>query len=129
MATEREKIYECEVKRRRVRAGGGYEPFWKVKTLAEALADLDTEFRCKDCGGAVKVLGKHGKPGTVPFVEHKDPSDAAYCISGMGFLKSTDGRVSRVSHHPVLLRKRVAVALPVPLPARVPVALSAQGAA
>ena len=31
MAVEREKIYECEVKRRRVKAGGGYEPFWKVK--------------------------------------------------------------------------------------------------
>ena len=38
MAVEREKFYECEVKRRRVRASGGYEPFWKVKTIAEALA-------------------------------------------------------------------------------------------
>jgi hypothetical protein len=35
--TEREKFYECEVKRRRVRASGGYEPFWKVKAIAEAL--------------------------------------------------------------------------------------------
>ncbi len=49
MAVEREKIYECEVKRRRVKAGGGYEPFWKVKNVAAALVDNDTEFRCKDC--------------------------------------------------------------------------------
>jgi len=34
MAVEREKIYECEVKRRRVKVGGGYEPFWKVKPVA-----------------------------------------------------------------------------------------------
>ena len=45
MAVEREKIYECEVKRRRVKVGGGYEPFWKVKPVAVALADSDTEFR------------------------------------------------------------------------------------
>jgi len=49
MAVEREKIYECEVKRRRIKAGGGYEPFWKVKPVADALVDNDTEFRCKDC--------------------------------------------------------------------------------
>jgi hypothetical protein len=104
MAAEREKIYECEVKRRRVKLGGGYEPFWKVKTLVEALADADTEFRCKDCGGAVKLLGRNGKAGTVPFVEHKDPSDAAFCSSGLLFRKSTDGREARLSPHPVRLR-------------------------
>jgi hypothetical protein len=49
MATpEREKFFSCEVKRRRVRATGGYEPFWKIKDIAEALVDEDTEFRCKD---------------------------------------------------------------------------------
>ena len=104
MAAEREKIYECEVKRRRVRAGGGYEPFWKIKTLVDALADLDTEFRCKDCGGAVKLLGRNGKAGTVPFVEHKDQADAAFCLSGLAFRKSTDGREARMSPRPVLLR-------------------------
>ena len=41
MAIEREKFYECEVKRRRVRASGGYEPFWKVKNVAVALSDSD----------------------------------------------------------------------------------------
>ena len=47
MATaEREtKLYELEVKRRRVKAGGGYEPFWKTKKVSDALIDLDTEFR------------------------------------------------------------------------------------
>src|SRR5438094_798104 len=37
MAVERERFYECEVKRRRVRAAGGYEAFWKVKPIAMAL--------------------------------------------------------------------------------------------
>ncbi len=56
MAVEREMFLECEVKRRRVSAKGGYEPFWKVKPIAEALVDEDTEFRCMSCGGAVKVF-------------------------------------------------------------------------
>jgi hypothetical protein len=46
MAAEREKMFECEVRRRRVKAGGGYEPYWKVKNVAVALSDADTEFRC-----------------------------------------------------------------------------------
>jgi hypothetical protein len=101
MAVEREKIYECEVKRRRTKEGGGYEPFWKVKTVAAALADEDTEFRCKDCGGAVKLLGKNSKTGGQPYVEHKDAADAEYCANGMGFRKATDGREARMSEHPV----------------------------
>ena len=64
MAAEREtKLYECEVKRRRVKSGGGYEPFWKVKPVAEALVDADTEFRCKDCGG--EVSGVACAPGRI----------------------------------------------------------------
>jgi hypothetical protein len=101
MAAEREKIYECEVKRRRVKAGGGYEPFWKVKTVADALVDADTEFRCKDCGGPVKVLGRNGKAATVPYVEHKLSADAEYCAGGMLFRKATDGREAKASAHPV----------------------------
>ena len=95
MATEREKMLECEVKRRRVRVGGGYEPFWKVKHVAVALVDHDTEFRCKDCHGVVKVLGKTSKLGEPAYVEHKHASDAAYCVSGLAFQRATDGRVSR----------------------------------
>jgi hypothetical protein len=101
MAVEREKIYECEVKRRRMKEGGGYEPFWKVKTVAEALSDADTEFRCKDCGGAVKLLGKNSKTGGAPYVEHKDPLDSAYCAGGIIFKRATDGREAKPSEHPV----------------------------
>jgi hypothetical protein len=101
MAVEREKIDECEVKRRRVKVGGGYEPFWKVKTVEVALADSDTEFRCKDCFGAVKLMGRNAKAGTTPYVEHKLPADSEYCAGGMLFKKATDGREAKHSAHPV----------------------------
>jgi hypothetical protein len=101
MAVEREKIYECEVKRRRVKAGGGYEPFWKVKTVSVALADSDTEFRCKDCYGEVKLLGRNSRTGTEPWIEHKSSGDSEYCAGGMLFKKATDGREPRHSSHPV----------------------------
>ncbi len=101
MAVEREKMYSCEVRRRRVKEGGGYEPFWKVKDVAVALSDADTEFRCKDCFGAVKVLGKNGKAGTVAYVEHKLAADSEYCPSGLLFKKATDGREPKLSEHPV----------------------------
>ena len=65
MATEREFFHECEVKRRRVRSSGGYESFWKVKTIVEALDDDDTEFRCKDCNGAVKLFKRRVDSGSV----------------------------------------------------------------
>jgi hypothetical protein len=101
MAVEREKIYECEVKRRRVKDGGGYEPFWKVKTIADALADSDTEFRCKDCFGVVKLMGRNSKAGTVPYAEHKSTADSEFCASGLLFRKATDGRQPKPSEHPV----------------------------
>lgn len=101
MAVEREKIYEVEVKRRRVAEAGGYEPFWKLKSVAEALSDADTEFRCKDCHGEVKVLGKNSKVGGAPYAEHKSVADSASCSNGLGFRKSTDGRESRLSENPV----------------------------
>ena len=101
MAVDREKIYECEVKRRRMKAGGGYEPFWKIKSVAIALADSDTEFRCKDCYGGVKLLGRNGKNGSVPYVEHKSTTDSEYCPNGLLFRKATDGREPRRSEHPV----------------------------
>ena len=101
MAPEREKIYECEVKRRRVAAGGGYEPFWKVKSVAVAVVDADTEFRCKDCHGEVKLMGKNSKAGTPPYVEHKVAADSEYCANGMLFRKSTDGREAKLSDKPI----------------------------
>ncbi|SNT09809.1 hypothetical protein SAMN05421770_104153 [Granulicella rosea] len=101
MASERERFYECEVKRRRVRAKGGYEPFWKVKPVAEALIDADTEFRCKDCGGAVKLFKRATAGAVAPYIEHKLRVDSEYCPSGMYFLQATDGRAARASANPV----------------------------
>ncbi len=101
MAPEREKMYECEVRRRRLKEGGGYEPYWKVKKVAVALVDSDTEFRCKDCHGAVKLLGRNGKAETIAYAEHKLPVDSEYCAGGMLFKKATDGRESKLSEHPV----------------------------
>jgi hypothetical protein len=101
MAAEREKFYECEVKRRRVKATGGYEPFWKVKAIAEALDDNDTEFRCMNCGGAVKLFKRRSEDGPATHIEHKLKSDSEYCSAGMYFLKATDGRQARPSQSPV----------------------------
>jgi hypothetical protein len=95
-----EKLYVCEVKRRRVRASGGYEPFWKVKQLADALLDGDTEFRCKDCHGPLKLHKRH-TAGVVSHVEHKLKADSEYCISGARFNEATDGRTPRQSSSPV----------------------------
>ncbi len=71
-----------------IKAGGGYEAFWKVKNVAVALSDSDTDFRCKDCFGAVKLLGRNGKNGTVPYVEHKLATDAEFCPSGLLFKRA-----------------------------------------
>jgi hypothetical protein len=95
-----ERLYECEVKRRRVRAAGGYEPFWKVKSLADALIDGDTEFRCKDCHGPLKLHRRHAA-GAVSHVEHKLKADAEFCVSGARFQDATDGRTPRLSGTPV----------------------------
>jgi hypothetical protein len=101
MASEREMIYECQVKRRRVRATGGYEPFWKLKTVVEALDDSDTEFRCKDCFGPVKLNVRTASEGTMRHVKHKLRTDSEYCASGLYFRIATDGREARISQSPV----------------------------
>jgi hypothetical protein len=102
MAVEREKFYECEVKRRRVRAAGGYEPFWKVKPINVALEDNDTEFRCMHCGGAVKVFKRRSEDGPAAHVEHKLKHDSEYCAAGIHFRAATDGRQPRTSQSPVV---------------------------
>ena len=97
-----EKLFECEVKRKRVRASGsGYEPFWKVKPIAEALVDEDTEFRCMTCGGAVKVFKRRSTEVPTAHLEHKLKSDSEHCAAGLHFLKATDGRLARPSQNPV----------------------------
>ena len=86
---------------RRVRAAGGYEAFWKVKPIAVALEDNDTEFRCMNCGGAVKLYKRRSEDGPATHIEHKLKSDSEYCSAGMYFLKATDGRLARLSSTPV----------------------------
>ncbi|NYF79161.1 hypothetical protein [Granulicella arctica] len=101
MATEREMIHECQVKRRRVRAAGGYEPFWKLKTVIDAIADSDTEFRCKDCFGPVKLNVRTTADEATRHMKHKSKSDSEYCPSGIYFQNATDGREPRLSQSPV----------------------------
>lgn len=97
-----EKLYECEVKRRRVRAHGpGYEAFWKVKSVREAVTDGDTEFRCKDCHGAVKLHKRNAPGGPVPHVTHQNKADSEYCAGGLYFREAEDGRAPRLSATPV----------------------------
>lgn len=101
MATESEKIYECQVKRRRLKSGGGYEPFWKLKTVIEALSDDDTEFRCAHCSGAVKLHRRFVTDAPPPYISHKLKTDSEYCTAGSFFRNATDGRRPRLSEHPV----------------------------
>ena len=103
MATkEREKIYECEVRRRRRSTNStGYESFWKVKTVQEALEDNDTEFRCKDCHGAVKLFKKRVPNGPASHVEHIHKPDSEYCPGSIFFQQATDGREPRLSETPI----------------------------
>jgi len=97
-----EKFYECEVKRRRVRAtGSGYEPFWKVKQVQEALVDGDTEFRCKDCHGALTLNKRITTGNAGPHVMHKLKRDSEFCVGGWYFQEATDGRAPRISGAPV----------------------------
>ena len=95
-----EKLYQCEVKRRRLRPDGpGYEPFWKVKSVDDALGDGDTEFRCKDCHGPVKLKKRGG--GASSHVEHTLKADADFCIAAIAFQSATDQREARLSSAPV----------------------------
>ena len=97
-----EKFYECEVKRRRVRAtGSGYEPFWKVKQVQEALVDGDTEFRCKDCHGALTLNKRITTGNAGPHVMHKLKRDSEFCVGGWYFQEAKDGREPRISGAPV----------------------------
>jgi len=100
VVTPPEKLYECEVKRRRVRAAGGYEPFWKVKSVADAILDGDTEFRCKECHGPLKLHKRH-TAGAVSHVEHKLKTDSEHCSVGSRFHLAADGREPRFSGSPV----------------------------
>ena len=98
---KREKIYECEVKRRRRVEGGAFQPFWKLKPVQEAVDDEDKEFRCKDCHGAVKLYRRRIPTGPASHVEHLTREDSEYCVAGLHFRKAKDGREPRLSAVPV----------------------------
>lgn len=102
MAVVREKLFQCEVQRRRVRAAGGYEFFWKVKSVADAVVDGDTAFRCMDCHGSVKLFNR----AAPPHVEHRSGHDAEFCVSSVLFKQATDGRVARLAPSPVQFTRR-----------------------
>lgn len=90
-----EKIYECEVKKQFVRDGvKRWE--WVTMAVADAIQDGVTEFRCKDCHGAVKLNGRHVQHGPAPHVVHKSRQDSEYCPAGMYF-RQNPGRVPRLS--------------------------------
>jgi hypothetical protein len=95
-----EKFYECEVKRL-FKIGDLKERRWMTKAVAEALIDGDTEFRCKDCHGAVKLFNKNVVHGPSPHAEHKTKQDSEYCPSGMHFRLAKDGRSPSLSLKPV----------------------------
>jgi hypothetical protein len=95
-----EKLYECEVKRQRVIEGERVS-FWKTKSVREALMDEDTDFRCNDCHGAVKLFRKHVDHGAAPHAEHKSKQDSEFCIAGFYFRQAKDGRTPRMSAFPV----------------------------
>ena len=97
---QKEKIYDCEVKRKRI-IDGTRSTFWKVKSVREALEDNDVELRCKDCHGDVKLLKRQVDHAPAPHVEHKLRQDSEYCPAGVYFQAATDNREPRFSEFPV----------------------------
>jgi len=94
-----EKIYECEVKKLFMRDGvKRWE--WLRMSVADAIREGATEFRCKDCHGAVRLHGKHVAHAPAPHVEHKSRQDSEYCPSGMYF-RQHPGREPGLSSAPV----------------------------
>lgn len=96
---DKEKIYECEVKRQFL-IEVHKEAKWVRRNVADAIADEATEFRCKDCHGAVKLFRKHVEHGAAPHAEHKSRADSEYCPAGMYF-RQNPGRTPRLSEKPV----------------------------
>jgi hypothetical protein len=94
-----EKIYQCEVKKL-FRRGDRNVSEWVPMTVAEALLCGVTDFRCKDCHGAVKLHGRHVAHGPAPHVEHRSRQDSEYCPAGYYFRQHTE-RKPRLSEHPV----------------------------
>ncbi len=92
-----EKIYECEVKKLFMQ-GGVKRWEWVISSVADAIRDGASEFRC--CHGAVRLHGKHVAHGPAPHVEHKSHQDSDYCPAGIYF-RQNPGREPRLSNSPV----------------------------
>jgi hypothetical protein len=94
-----EKIYRCEVKKLFLRnTQKTWE--WVEVAVADAIQDGATQYRCKDCHGAVRLHGKHIADGPAPHVEHRSRQDSEYCPAGMYFRRQP-GRESRLSATPI----------------------------
>ena len=98
--SNKEKMYECEAKRTFI-VEGARRRKWMVVPVVDLVDRGDTEFRCKDCRGEVKLFRKRGENGAPPHVVHKLRQDSEYCPAGLYFQEAKDGRVSRWSEFPV----------------------------
>ncbi len=96
-----DNIYEVDVAFRKMVSKGVYERAWKVKQVAEAIANQDELLRCKDCHGAVRLHGKHVSHGPTPHAEHRSRADSEYCRAGHYFRQAKDGREHRMSGSPI----------------------------
>lgn len=96
-----EQIYECEVTPPFRTESGQRELRWTVKPVREVMEQELTEYRCKDCHGAVRLLGKHAAHGPAPHAIHRSRQDSEYCPSSYYF-KQNPGRKPRLSEDPVV---------------------------
>ena len=94
-----DRMYECEVKKQFVRDGAKRWEWVKVAVL-DAIKDGATDYRCKDCHGAVRLHGKHIEHGPTPHIEHRSRQDSEYCPAGIYF-RQNPGREPRLSLQPV----------------------------
>ena len=99
MAMGDERIYHCEVKKL-FKRGDQKTWEWVTMSVADAIKDGVTKFRCKDCHGAVRLHGRHVAHGPAPHVEHRSRQDSDYCPAGMYF-RQNPGRLPRLSSVPV----------------------------
>ncbi len=100
-AAEREKMYECEVRRRRVKEGGGYEPFWKVKNVADALVGYRYGVPLQGLPWRGEGAGQDEQGGHAGVCGAQAYGRCGVLPGGLRFKKATDGRVSRWSEKPV----------------------------
>ena len=100
MATkEKETIYDCQVKKLFLRNGEKRKE-WVNSNVTDAIRDEVTEFRCKECFGAVKLLKSRAVDGPAPHLEHKLRDDSEHCPVGVYF-QLNPGREPRRSNAPV----------------------------